>query len=473
MEKQRLLKGHSWGVIVPTGDDRDPYKLDVIDNPSAEDRIAFVRTMTVEDRNCRKRLLEIAEIDNVGGDKNLLAEQSKAYYGFLANHVRCLLRFFAKENSFGFKPDMTDAIFSLCIQQWENCFLIAACGLVDLQMQRDLNMTDAQKYQCLDKSQVARRIMSAEDLMKFVYCDKGNSSIEMVLKLLGGRPGSEEEYLHVFRHKNDFVDEMIDFVFNRHLGRSGAGLVSFDVTVNFAPNQNRPDINKIPCFDGGRGSAPVGFLELDEMVPNETLKIREQLQAARTSTCTPVDNNGMVATQIDDHEVPSRQGSDVSSESISIPFGDEEATAPSKVFNLILGSLNTLFSALGFGGGSKEENAWPEMDRVASTPTSCGETIETIERHSVVCLGGISDKQGKLFFLMLNSWESMPLFLASRSYLEACRADALFIKKPMDEIPKEYDFINIRYSECSSPSTVKEFGRLPVRRRQDDGFWVT
>ena len=259
MEKQRLLKGHSWGVIVPSGDDRDPYKLDVIDNPSAEDRIAFVRTMTVEDRNCRKRLLEIAEIDNVGGDKNLLAEQSKAYYGFLANHVRCLLRFFAKENSFGFKPDMTDAIFSLCIQQWENCFLIAACGLVDLQMQRDLNMTDAQKYQCLDKSQVARRIMSAEDLMKYVYCDKGNSSIEMVLKLLGGRPGSEEEYLHVFRHKNDFVDEMIDFVFNRHLGRSGAGLVSFDVTVNFAPNQNRPDINKIPCFDGGRGSAPVGF----------------------------------------------------------------------------------------------------------------------------------------------------------------------------------------------------------------------
>lgn len=98
---------------------------------------------------------------------------------------------------------MTDVAFSLCLQSWENCFLIAAwCELiVDLQMDMDFSRRNGKKER-LDKSQVAKRTMSSDDLFQYVIRDNGNSALGvLLLKLLGGKPGEpgDENCVAIFK----------------------------------------------------------------------------------------------------------------------------------------------------------------------------------------------------------------------------------------------------------------------------------
>jgi hypothetical protein len=97
-----------WGEIVPSANAVVPDDFQVLDSPSADDRIALVRSMTTTDPDCRKRLLQVATTD---GDKDLIAEGQSN--DFIENYLRCHLRLFSMKGSFGFQQDMTDVAFSL------------------------------------------------------------------------------------------------------------------------------------------------------------------------------------------------------------------------------------------------------------------------------------------------------------------------------------------------------------------------
>lgn len=88
------------------------------------------------------------------------------------------------DESFGFQHNMNDVVWSLCEQSSKICFLISACENVHLQIQKDLQLADTEKRQRFDKSQVARRTVSAEDLIKCVVANEGNSGLEVIKKLL-------------------------------------------------------------------------------------------------------------------------------------------------------------------------------------------------------------------------------------------------------------------------------------------------
>jgi len=126
----------------------------------AQHRIEVVRDMISTQNQCRRQLLSIAD----ASDDDDLMEAGTGLEIF-ANCVWCLLRCFSKQTGFGFKDgDMADVVFCLCCNQsFGGCFLISTCNLVDLQIQQDLHLNETQKYECLDKSQVAHRIMSSTD----------------------------------------------------------------------------------------------------------------------------------------------------------------------------------------------------------------------------------------------------------------------------------------------------------------------
>jgi len=147
-----LFERNGWGEVVslPNGEMEFTYLPDP--TPTKDQRIALVQHM-MEKYDNFERLLQLASID---GDRDRLRGDGANHGDEIKNHIRRLLRFFALETSFGFARNMDGIIYSQSLQEWDNCFLIAACDLIDLQMQRDLPLSHLEKYQTLDKAQVAR-----------------------------------------------------------------------------------------------------------------------------------------------------------------------------------------------------------------------------------------------------------------------------------------------------------------------------
>jgi hypothetical protein len=407
-----------WVEMVPSANAAE--EIQVHDSsPSAYDRITLVRAMTTTHRDCRKRLLQVASTD---GDKDLSAEGQSTE--FIENYLRCLLRFFSMEGSFGFQQDMTDVAFSLCLQSWENCFLIAACEIVDLQMHMDLSHLTSKKER-LDKSQVARRTMTWDALLRYVIQDNGDSALEVLLKLLGGGPDDAHKFVMIFRFSDDKFNDasVIDFNFPRYLKHHGPGLLSFTVHENLKTATYSGE-SKIPCFDGAFDSFPVACLALDCFANDEAIKIQYHLPQSgksKTASATPLGYSGHVSLPRDNAAgvVPSRQASEVSSGSdiLDVEFGDKEDTAPDSWLTYLTGVARSTF---GFGrkdqgdGSLGTSACCSPLDNLAATPVA---SVNRRNHHAVVLLGGYKDKDGKNWYLMQNSWKSMPLFLASAEYL--------------------------------------------------------
>jgi hypothetical protein len=457
----------SWGEIVPSANAAALDEFQVLHSPSAEDRIALVRAMTTTDRGCRKRLLQVA---TTGGDRDLTVDGKSN--DFIKNYLRCLLRFFSMEGSFGFQEDMTDVAFSLCLQSRKSCFLIAACEMVDLQTNMDLPHPTGKKL-CLDKSQVARRTMSSVDLFRYVIHDKGDSALEVLLKLLGGGQDDENKLANIFRSSEWESDEAaaIDFHFPRYLKIHGPGLLSFAVHENLKTAACSGE-SEIPCFDGAFDSKPVANLSLACLAQDEAIKIQEHLPQSGKSETTSGHVSDNAASL-----VPNRQESEVSSSSetfsfLDVEFGDKEDAAPVSWMTYLTGvAWSTFVRVLGGkdqGEGSLVTSAcWTSLDNVAATP---GTSDNGQDHHAVVLLGGYTDTDGKNWYLMQNSWRSMPLFLASAEYLGACSVNAVFIKNRM-----KTHCTTKRFTECASAvATCKTlFGAARVatpNRRKDDGF---
>jgi hypothetical protein len=443
------------GEIVPSAN--AAYEFQDLGSPSADDRIALVRAMTTTNRGCRERLLQVAR-STTDGDKDLIAEGQSTE--FIENYLRCLLRFFSMEESFGYQENMTDVAFSLCLQSWENCFLIAACELVDLQTHMDLPHPTGKKER-LDKSQVARRTMSSDELFEYVIRNNGASALEVLLKLLGGGRDDEDKLVTIFRFSAPTFNTAatIDLDFPRYLQHYGPGLLSFTVHENLK-KATYSGKSEIPCFDGAFHSSPVAYLALNCLVDDEAIKIQQHLPRSgksETTSATPFGDSGHVSLPRDNAAgvVPSRQASEVSSgsdiSSLDVAFGDKEDTVPDSWLTYFTGVVRSTF---GFGGKDQGEGSlgtsacWNSLDNVAATPDA---PDNGQENHAVVLLGGCTDTNGKNWYLMQNSWKSMPLFLASAEYLGACSVNAVFIKKPMKAYSMEYERTTKRYTECTSP----------------------
>ncbi|CAB9528245.1 hypothetical protein SEMRO_2179_G317930.1 [Seminavis robusta] len=74
--------------------------------------------------------------------------------------------------------------------------------------------------------------------------------------------------------------------------------------------------------------------------------------------------------------------------------------------------------------------------------------------HSMVLLGGYKADDGKEFFLIQNSWENMPLILASTKYLNACGAVVYFLKDKLGQLPN-YTRKAEPVTSCSLPGRSK------------------
>jgi hypothetical protein len=88
----------------------------------------------------------------------------------------------------------------------------------------------------------------------------------------------------------------------------------------------------------------------------------------------------------------------------------------------------------------EKEDAWDTLDRTAvgPVPNATDSRQREGKRHSVVCIGGYADENGKKWFLMRNSWKAMPLFAASVQCLANAETNAASFKHKMSEIPTGY-----------------------------------
>jgi hypothetical protein len=262
-----FLQKRGWGkaTLTPSG----TLAFTVLANPIACDRIALVTRMTSNDNDCRKRLLDVASVE---GDTDLMKQGESRAFG---EYIRRLLRFFSKETSFGFKEDMSDVVHPLCIQSCDNCFLITACHLVDLQMQRDLPLSQMQKYQCLDKAQVARHVMSSKELFDYVVTNSAYSGAEVLRKLLGAE--NIHYVLNTLHHEDRWFDDAdgIECMISLMLNNNGPVLLTF-LVGDLARSAVLPNADGIPCFDSF-DQTPVTFLKLDQLVENEKELVRNQL----------------------------------------------------------------------------------------------------------------------------------------------------------------------------------------------------
>jgi hypothetical protein len=434
----------------------------VLVNPIPCDRIALVTIMTSKDNDCRKRLLDVTSVE---GDRDLMKQGKSGAFG---EYIRRLLRFFSKETSFGFKEDMSDVVHALCIQSWDNCFLITACDLVDLQMQRDLPLSQMQKYQCLDKAQVARRVMSSEELFDYVVNNSGDSGAEVLRKLLGVE--NVHDVLNTLHHKKLWFENAaaIEGSLSRMLKKNGPVLLTFWVG-HLVRSAGLPNADGIPCFDSF-DQTPVSFLKLDELVENEKELVQKQLP-------TEITTEQDVRTLDSIPRLQSTFSTFSSSRSfLEADAGNQEPPAPVSFFLVTLGkTLNNAVRKLFLGTetvGVEKKDAWEALDRTAvgPAPNATNSGQREGKRHSVVCIGGYVDESGKKWFLMRNSWEALPLFVASAQCLASAETIAASFKHRMSEIPAGYVRTNKRYTSCASPVVNHQGQWKDLRPTKDDGF---
>jgi hypothetical protein len=192
----------------------------------------------------------------------------------------------------------------MCDQRWENCFLITACEFVDLQMQRDLNLTEAEKLQCFDKSQADHQTMSTTDLVSYAVENSGNSGLQVSTKLLGASVALQ------FHLHTDLLfgsaQHIDDSLFTQCQKSGWIVYVTFN-SNGFKAVNNHGNGNpcKIPCFDAF-DKPLVKWLCLDTEASSKKAWLETQMQS---QPLTPVKRlfPGSSAMSLD--TIPSMQES--------------------------------------------------------------------------------------------------------------------------------------------------------------------
>ncbi|CAB9516161.1 expressed unknown protein [Seminavis robusta] len=442
MEKNGWIK-----ITTPQGRGMVFRKLD---KATKADRVALVKSMTQTENGRRERLLQLASIE---GDTDLT--QQDGTDTLIKCFLQNLIRFFAMDESFGFQRDMNDVVWSLCEQLSANCFLISACDFVDLQIQKDLQLTDTEKRQRFDKSQVARRVMSAEDLVKYVVENKGNSGLEVIKKLVGPKQAQELQ-CHPSNSITFNTGSMVEFTLGAWRDSpAGPGFLAF--TSKGFKAYGEP--SQIPCFDAF-DQKPVKFLDLETPAPSEETLLQKQLPAKNPGS-RRVSPSGAAQQLFPESPAASSVSSfqesmtlSNSSSLLDIATGSEGGVESSGVSRGLWG-FNKAFDTLrGWIGEKQNEDGDGDHYFLAGMPAVPAET--GIDRHGGVLLGGFTDTDNKQWFLVLNSWKDMPLFLASGECLAKANTDLAFFQTPLSEFPNGFIRTEKRFTGCASPSVNSE-----------------
>ena len=112
-------------------------------------------------------------------------------------------------------------------------------------------------------------------------------------------------------------------------------------------------------------------------------------------------------------------------------------------------------------------------DQTTQAAASSSNKNEKPTIHSVVCIGYYRGDDQKYWYLMKKSWENMPLFLASATYLEACGANAFFISQLLTEgALSSYKKHTSNFTQCALPPIWKGYPKQPKCNglQCDDGF---
>ena len=306
-------------------------------------------------------------------------------------------------------------------QTWGNCFLVSACLTFRYQMQRDLP-----QFPCgtPDASQLARRTMSDLELYNLVHEKVGRSSSE-TLKELVGRLDDNRALIHVEFSLREGARADTDTT-NR-LKDAGIGLVNgFEVNPEFEKRGLTPNTEPGIWVFEGDARAPGWFMKLREPVKSESEKNEKLKTLWSKQPQNPIELNAtspLIDTEGGPANYPTHEGGIFIS----------ATNPPTKDF--VVGKL-------------------PDLTPNIRVPVA---GPRQLERHSMVLLGRYTRTEGdKIFYLLQNRWEHMPLILVTRQYLEACRATISFLRDILGRTPSYVRNTQL-VTSCSMPHSSEQW----------------
>jgi hypothetical protein len=380
---------------------------------SRSDRIAAVKKC-LETADARQRLSRIAISDAT--DKILMSPGSCDKYLNLALTAKI---FFGDSNANGGFPK--EAIIQF--QRSRNCYLPAACVWYTLQCQVDLK-NDQEAAKPLDMAQVARHYVIENDasLERRVINNKGGSAAVLASKITDREPlGTHHWIIYDFE---DYEDTVMD-VSGRDVQAKANSVLIHNLT-----GQKRFGII------GSFGVQP----KLQELAEEEAKKPTQSGIGYWKFDGDDVNTEGEFIHLTDDTNI-------VASESERLRELWDQQKQDAKVRNE--------------GRKDKMENILP-LKLFGDGNTTCGtkqagegnimspDPAPSSGQHAMVLLGTFVQGED-IYFMLLNSWKSMPLILVSLGYLRTCKAKAYFLQRVLGKESKPLKRREGYVSECSFP----------------------
>jgi hypothetical protein len=251
----QFFQSRTWGTVhrdYETG----KYIFNPITTTTSKQRVELIKVMVMSHID---QVLQLACVEN---DQDLA--EVPGYDEAFEYYRRRLVRFFSLSNSFGCMEDMSGAINSLCLQQWDSSILICLCDMVSLCMQRDLPSNDERKGKVLNRSAVACQHLSSQEVFDFVMNDYQLEGFTILKKLFG-----KKDIYYVLKtfedeneHDNPAFDDDWGFL-ELLMERYGPIYCSFLTGNMLYRNDGNCQGLEIPCFNEFN-KPPVSYLLLEE-----------------------------------------------------------------------------------------------------------------------------------------------------------------------------------------------------------------
>jgi hypothetical protein len=435
-----------------------------IPSPStAEGRIKIAKAMTDTRKNPERiqRLLRLASVEE---DDDLLKNDTNKL--LFEMFLRLNIRFFSKEKVTGFMPNVLKKVyFTFKIQLHRNCWFINGTDFLDFQIWRDFDLPDEQMRLSIDKSQLSRRYMTPEILFDYVVNDNGGHACEFLAKVFAKK---EKDLFFKFTSNDPFYEwnNCLKQILDRHgpayVAYSSKNLDVFASTYRYTLDQG------IPCFDSLEG-APTKYICTDKPENEEEL-LQEQLSGTRgyRSADEVPGLVHMASSSLSCSSSPNSKGLEISYGNVD---EDEEYTQDGKQ-----GILQKLSCNLVGAGKEKTRDRSASEVSLMSLGYAAAASSEPVEdprfakRHAGVCIGYISDEDGKIWYLFKNSWPEVPLFCMSlECYRETYPITTCFQTK-LTHMPVATEVFNEkRFAATHSPIASGE-GPRDRYADIDDGF---
>jgi hypothetical protein len=357
-------------------------------------------------------LLRVLEAD---GDKDVTSTFPSLY----VNNRVVLLHYFKQEGSFGFLPDMKEAVYQFHRQKSGNCFLHGPSIFLPYLAQSQ----GVDNFSAVDISKFVRRSFTDEDLYDYVSKDDGGPSVDILETLL--KPFKEIESHRVATTSYSGIKVDTNFDLKKEMGEAGPGLVH-----GFQTHKN---------FNGRlHPTGKTGYLRFNG----------------------PNNAKGHFVEVVGDGK------EDIEMELETFLKGSHYCSVP-QPRNL----ANDGFSA---PTSTSTKSASESQDSgVAGNDMKKGKATE--DTHAMVLIGGRQDKKENVWLLLQNWWDEMQFVEVSTRYFRESQGKLLFVDdhtilKNANNAAMEnsYEMNNFRVSDANNldrADAKRGLGHIEARDR--------